>query len=145
MLSGCSQLIWAHSHLIWFLMLRYSQLMWSRKTDVIGSCDLCSRAATLTPIFVNLFWLNYGIRNIKIVFERKSRKPWYTRDVAIYWARRIFIRCSHFMKKWCVVTLTELPLSKPHYFFWFFVNLRFIILAVRPDLYGLQHFRSGTR
>jgi len=46
MLSGCYQLMWAHSHLMWFLMPGYSQLMWSRKTDVIGFCDLCYRAAT---------------------------------------------------------------------------------------------------
>ena len=32
--------------LIWFLALGYYQLMWSRKTNVIGSCDLCYRAAT---------------------------------------------------------------------------------------------------
>ncbi len=48
MLSGCSQLIWAHSHLMWFLIPGYSQLMWSRKTDVIGSGDLCYRAATVS-------------------------------------------------------------------------------------------------
>ncbi|HEY5138698.1 MAG TPA: hypothetical protein VIJ25_05190, partial [Methylococcales bacterium] len=40
------QLMWAHSHLMWFLAPGYYQLMWSRKTDVIGSCDLCYRAAT---------------------------------------------------------------------------------------------------
>jgi len=47
MLSGCYQLMWAHSHLMWFLATRYYQLMWSRKTDVIGSCDLYYRAATI--------------------------------------------------------------------------------------------------
>ena len=38
--------VYADSHLIWFLAPGYYQLMWSRKTDVIGSCDLCYRAAT---------------------------------------------------------------------------------------------------
>ena len=33
-------------------MPRYSQLMWSRKTDVIGSCDLCYQAATATNIYL---------------------------------------------------------------------------------------------
>ncbi len=60
MLSGCSQLIWAHSHLMWARVLRYSQLMWSRKADVINSCDLCYRAATLNRNFdvvaPNLVW-----------------------------------------------------------------------------------------
>jgi hypothetical protein len=46
MLSGCYQLMWSHSHLMWFLAPRYSQLIWSQKPDVIGSCDLCNRAAT---------------------------------------------------------------------------------------------------
>ena len=32
---------------MWFLALGYYQLMWSRKTDVIGSCDLYYRAATI--------------------------------------------------------------------------------------------------
>jgi hypothetical protein len=31
---------------MWFLAPGYSQLIWSQKTDVIGSCDLCYRAAT---------------------------------------------------------------------------------------------------
>jgi len=53
MLSGCYQLMWAHSHLMWFLALGYYQLMWSRKTDVIGSCDLYYRAATLNFVFCN--------------------------------------------------------------------------------------------
>ena len=52
MLSGCYQLMWAHSHLMWFLAPRYYQLMWSRKTDVISSCDLCYRAATPTGLSV---------------------------------------------------------------------------------------------
>ena len=38
--------MWSYSHLMWVLASGYFQLMWSRKTDVIGSCDLCSRAAT---------------------------------------------------------------------------------------------------
>lgn len=46
MLSVCYQLKWAHSRLMWAGELRYSQLIWSRKTDVIGSCDLYYRAAT---------------------------------------------------------------------------------------------------
>jgi hypothetical protein len=32
---------------MWFLTTGYSQLIWSRNSDVIGSCDLCYRAATL--------------------------------------------------------------------------------------------------
>jgi integrase len=40
--------MWSHSHLMWFLAPGYSQLIWSRKSDVIGSCDLCYRAATRT-------------------------------------------------------------------------------------------------
>ena len=31
---------------MWFLAPGYSQLIWSQKSDVIGSCDLCYRAAT---------------------------------------------------------------------------------------------------
>jgi hypothetical protein len=34
MLSGCSQLFWSHSQLIWSRAARYSQLMWSRN----GGC-----------------------------------------------------------------------------------------------------------
>src|SRR5271157_19905 len=46
MLSGRYQIMWSHSHLMWFLAPGYSQLIWSQKPDVIGSCDLCYRAAT---------------------------------------------------------------------------------------------------
>ena len=48
MLSGCSQLFWSHSQLIWSRAARYSQRMWAENADVIGSCDLCLWAATGT-------------------------------------------------------------------------------------------------
>jgi len=38
---------------MWARAPGYSQLMWSRKTDVIGSCDLCYRAATDREAFAH--------------------------------------------------------------------------------------------
>src|SRR5208282_3105069 len=32
MFSGCSQLMWAHSHVIWSRATRYSQLIWSQNS-----------------------------------------------------------------------------------------------------------------
>src|SRR5271157_5553989 len=49
MLSGRYQIMWSHSQVMWFLAPGYSQLIWSQKPDVIGSCDLCYRAATGRP------------------------------------------------------------------------------------------------
>ena len=46
---------------MWFLAPRYYQLMWSRKTDVIGSCDLYYRAATAMG---DLIGLNYQAADI---------------------------------------------------------------------------------
>src|SRR5260221_3239336 len=47
MLSVCSQIMWFHSHLMWFLGTTYSQLIWFQTTDVVGQDRLCSRFPTL--------------------------------------------------------------------------------------------------
>ena len=79
MLSGCYQLMWAHSHLMWFLATRYYQLMWSRKTDVIGSCDLYYRAATPTHCWQS---------------SSRSHRPWRP----IICVPKLF--CSALISKW---------------------------------------------
>ena len=82
MLSGCYQLMWAHSHLIWFLTPRYYQLMWSRKTDVIGSCDLYYRAATYSEaltIYQQLAKENPALRDRSRVVPRSDRACVFTK------------------------------------------------------------------
>jgi hypothetical protein len=47
--------MWSHSQVMWFLAPGYSQLIWSQKPDVIGSCDLCYRAATTRHCIPRVF------------------------------------------------------------------------------------------
>src|SRR3984893_14778999 len=47
-LSVCSQIMWFHSHVMWFWESSYSQLIWFQNADIIGQDRLCSQSATAT-------------------------------------------------------------------------------------------------
>jgi len=85
MFSGCSQLMWSHSHLIWARAPGYSQLIWSRKTDVLNSCDLCSRATTRKHAKSNMRLEDYVNRGIFDVLPADQAKELqYAQDKPSY-------------------------------------------------------------
>jgi hypothetical protein len=59
---------------MWFLMPGYYQLMWSRKTDVIGSCDLYYRAATTRQEVIAEF-VKDSLERALAHYEKMQNKP----------------------------------------------------------------------
>jgi hypothetical protein len=87
--SGRYQLMWSHSHIMWVLAPGYYQLIWSENADVIGSCDLCYRAATTTPTaWITKVSAMSDRPQVQLTFSnrhglQKRRKPGYPTKVPL--------------------------------------------------------------